>query len=169
MRATKRNAKRVSPARVIERDRLGERVASVNCVRKGAIVLDIPESHSDLLGVDVAALATISDDGFPQATMLWFNVMDGELKLCLNSARAKTKNLRRRPECTLLILDREIPQRYLEIRARARVEPDDDYEFADRFTQKYGGVDLRSVDQPGQSRVEVTLEPVRVFAVDMRR
>jgi PPOX class probable F420-dependent enzyme len=119
-------------------------------------VLDIPDSHRDLLDADVAALATIGDDGFPQVTMLWFNVMDGELKLCLNMSRAKTRNLRKRPECTLLILDREIPQRYLEIRARARVEPDDDYEFSDGFTEKYGGV-------------EVTLEPLRVFAVDMRR
>ena len=132
-------------------------------------MLDIPDSHRDLLDADVAALATIGDDGFPQVTMLWFNVMDGELKLCLNTSRAKTKNLRKRPECTLLILDREIPQRYLEIRAHARVEPDDDYSFSDRFTQKYGGMDLRKVDQPGQSRVEVTLDPVRVFAVDMRR
>ena len=132
-------------------------------------MLDIPESHHDLLDTDVATLATIGDDGFPQVTMLWFNVMGGELKLCLNTSRAKTKNLRKRPECALLILDREIPQRYLEIRARATVEPDDDYEFSDRFTQKYGGVDLRNVDQPGQSRVEVTLDPVRVFAVDMRR
>jgi len=132
-------------------------------------VLDIPDSHRDLLDADVAALATIGEDGFPQVTMLWFNVMDGELKLCLNTSRAKTRNLRKRPECTLLILDREIPQRYLEIRARARVEPDDDYEFSDGFTEKYGGVDLRKIDQPGQSRVEVTLEPLRVFAVDMRR
>jgi len=132
-------------------------------------VLDIPDSHRDLLDADVAALATIGEDGFPQVTMLWFNVMDGELKLCLNTSRAKTRNLRKRPECTLLILDREIPQRYLEIRARARVEPDDDYEFSDDFTEKYGGVDLRKIDQPGQSRVEVTLEPLRVFAVDMRR
>ena len=132
-------------------------------------MLDIPESHRDLLDVDVAALSTIGDDGYPQVTMLWFNVVDGELTLSLNTSRAKTRNLRKRPECALLIVDPEVPQRYLEIRARARVEPDDDYAFADVFTQKFGGVDLRNIDQPGQSRVAVTLEPVRVWAVDMRR
>jgi PPOX class probable F420-dependent enzyme len=117
----------------------------------------------------VAALSTIGDDGYPQVTMIWFNHLDGELKLSLNTARTKTKNLRQRPECALLIVDLEVPQRYVEIRARARIDADDEYEFADRFTQKYGGVDLRNIDQPGQSRVQVTLEPIRVFAVDMRR
>jgi PPOX class probable F420-dependent enzyme len=132
-------------------------------------VQKIPESHRDLLDADVAALSTIGDDGYPQVTMIWFNHLDGELKLSLNTSRTKTKNLRQRPECALLIVDLEVPQRYLEIRARARIEADDEYEFADRFTQKYGGVNLRNIDQPGQSRVQVTLEPVRVFAVDMRR
>ena len=35
--------------------------------------------------------------------------------------------------------------RYLEVRGNASVEPDDDYEFADRISAKYGGgLDLRT-------------------------
>jgi hypothetical protein len=65
---------------------------------------------------------------------------------------------------TFFILDRANPMRTLEIRARAEVTPDTDYAFADRLGAKYGGVNLRPMDQPGESRVVVTLRPVRVNA-----
>lgn len=129
---------------------------------------DVPETHRDLLDADVASLSTIGDDGFPQVTMVWFLHDDGTLKLSLNTARTKTQNLQKRPECGLLILDLENPYRYLEIRALARVEPDADYAFADALGRKYGGVDLRTRDLPGESRVVVTLEPVGVWAVKLR-
>jgi hypothetical protein len=128
---------------------------------------DIPETHRDLLDAEVASLATIGDDGLPQVTMVWFLRDDGKLRLSLNTARQKVKNLRKRPECAFLILDLENPYRYLEIRARVRIDPDDDYEFADAVGRKYG-TDLRTRDLPGESRVVVTLEPVRVRAVKLR-
>ena len=53
------------------------------------------------------------------------------------------------------------------MRGRARIEPDDDYAFADKLGAKYGGADLRAHDRPGESRVVVTVEPVKVHAVDM--
>ena len=87
---------------------------------------DIPDTHRDLLDAEVASLSTIGDDGFPQVTMVWFLLDAGKLKLSLNTARTKTKNLRKRPECALVIVDLENPYRYLEIRARAHVDPDDE-------------------------------------------
>jgi PPOX class probable F420-dependent enzyme len=129
---------------------------------------DIPDTHRDLLDADVAALSAIGDDGFPQVTMIWFLFDDGELKLSLNTARVKTRNLRKRPQCGFLILDLENPYRYLEIRAHADIEPDDHYAFADALGRKYGGVDLRTRDLPGESRVVVTLETVGVWAVKLR-
>jgi PPOX class probable F420-dependent enzyme len=123
-----------------------------------------PESHKDLLRADVAVLATIGRTGFPQVTALWFLLDDdGEVKLSLNTARQKTKNLRAHPECTLFILDRANPQRTLEIRARAEISPDKDYAFADKLGKKYGA-DLRKIDRPGESRVMVVLRPVKVNA-----
>jgi hypothetical protein len=103
-------------------------------------------------------------------TALWFLLDDdGEIKLSLNTARQKTKNLQHRPEATLFILDRAKPSRYLEVRARADVQADPDYAFADRLARKYGGTDLRTRDKPGESRVVVTLHPVKVNAVDLTR
>ena len=127
-----------------------------------------PDSHRDLLDAELATLATISGNGFPQQTVVWFLYEDGQLKTSLNSSRLKTKNLIKRPQCSLLILDPAVAQRYLEVRGTAVLEPDDDYAFARRLGAKYGGADLSEHDGPGDHRVVVTLEPTNVYAVDMR-
>ncbi len=128
---------------------------------------DFPESHRDLLDAQFATLATIGKDGGPQLTEVWFLFEDGEVKISLNDARLKTKNLAARPLCSLFILDLANPFRYLDVRGTAKFEPDDDYAFAERVGAKYGGADLRDHDGPDDKRVVVTIEPSNVFAVDM--
>ena len=126
----------------------------------------IPATHRDLLETQVATFATVGADGRPQLSEIWFLAEDGTIRLSLNTSRQKTKNLRRNPGCTLLILDLVRPSRYLELRCDALVEPDDEYLFADKLGAKYGA-DLRVHDQPGVSRVVVTLQIVKVNGVDM--
>jgi hypothetical protein len=127
---------------------------------------EIPQSHADLLDANFATLATISNDGTPHQTEIWFLYEDGHIKISLNSSRAKTKHMVSRPQCSLMILDLQNPYRYVDVRGTARIEPDDDYVFADRVGAKYDS-DLRQHDGPGESRVVVTIEPSSVFAVDM--
>ncbi len=122
---------------------------------------EIPSSHRDLLDGQVATLATIGSDGRPQLTEMWFLADGDTVKLSLNTARQKMKNLRANPAATLLILDLANPYRYLEIRGDAEITPDDDYTFADRLGAKYQS-DLRDRDQPGDQRVVVTIRPARV-------
>ncbi len=131
-------------------------------------MVTFPETHRDLLQSDIAMLATIGRDGFPQVTALWFLFDEGTLKLSLNITRQKVKNLRAHPECTLFILDRANPLRTLEVRARADVSPDDNYTFANKLGQKYGA-DVRQMDGPGVKRVVVALQPVKINAIDMSR
>ena|SRR6478735_7691107 len=127
----------------------------------------IPESHRYLLDSRVATLATVGPDGRPQQTVVWF-VADGDtLKLSLNTARQKTKNLFANPVVDLLILDVDNTQRYLEVRGDATIELDTDYVFADAFIQPKYGLDARIIDQPGEERTVVTINPVRIHAVDM--
>jgi PPOX class probable F420-dependent enzyme len=123
----------------------------------------IPPSHRDLLAAQVATLATVGGDGRPQLSEVWFLAEDNTVRVSLNTARQKVKNLRRRPACSLLILDLAHPQRYLEIRGDAEIEPDPDYSFADKVGAKYQA-DLRDRDRPGESRVVVTVRPHRVRA-----
>lgn len=128
----------------------------------------IPDSHRDLLEGPVATLATIGPDGRPQLSEVWFLADADSVAISLNTSRQKTKNLMRRPECCLFILDLGAPQRYLELRGDAEITPDDDYSFADRVGQKYGA-DLRDHDGPGHRRVVVRIIPRTVNAVDMRQ
>jgi len=122
-----------------------------------------PESHQDLLKAEVAMLATIGPDGYPQVTALWFLFdEDATLKLSLNSTRQKVKNLQAHAECTFFILDTANPYRTLEIRARAEIMPDTDYAFAKKLGAKYGGVDLSTNDRPGETRVVVSPQPIKV-------
>jgi PPOX class probable F420-dependent enzyme len=127
---------------------------------------NIPDSHRDLLDAQFATLATLANDGLPQLTQVWFLHDDGRVKTSLNTARAKTRNLRERPECSMLIVDPANPYRYLEIRGRAELQADDGYAFADKLGAKYGA-DLRAHDAPGETRVIVTIRPQKVHAVDM--
>jgi PPOX class probable F420-dependent enzyme len=126
----------------------------------------IPESHQDLLEARVATLATVGADGYPQLSEIWFLAEDGTIRLSLNTARQKTKNLVRQPVCTLFILDVANTFRYLELRCDAAIDADESDVFADRVGAKYGS-DLRAHDKRGESRAVITLTPRRVNAVNM--
>ncbi len=123
----------------------------------------VPESHQDLLKADVGILGTIGADGFPQITALWFIVDDdGLIKFYLNNTRQKVKNLQKHPEASFFIVDPAGPYRTVEIRGRVEFTPDPDYAFAPKLTAKYSGTDFRAIDGPGESRLVVTLHPVKV-------
>ena len=122
----------------------------------------IPDSHRDLLSAQVAVLGTIGASGRPQLSGVWFLTEDDTVKLSLNTSRQKVKNLQASPKVSLLIFG-EPPYRYLELRGDAEIAPDDDYEFADKVGAKYGA-DLRTRDNPGDTRVVVTIHPARVIA-----
>lgn len=127
---------------------------------------NIPATHRDLLDGQFATLATVGPDGRPQLSEVWFIADGDQVAISLNNSRQKTKNLLDRPACCVFLLDLANPYRYLEIRGDARVEPDDDYAFADRVGAKYR-TDLRQHDRPGERRVVVRIDPVRINAVNM--
>ncbi len=126
----------------------------------------VPDSYRDLLGADVATFATVGPDGRPQVSAVWFLAEGDTVRISLHTSRQKTKNLRRNPACSVMLLDLANPYRYLEIRGDAEVMPDDDYAFADKVGAKYKA-DLRAMDGGQRSRVVVTVRPTRVNAVDM--
>jgi PPOX class probable F420-dependent enzyme len=129
-------------------------------------MVEIPQSHRDLLDAPFATLATIGPDGRPQLTVVWFLFEDGAVTVSLNTTRKKVRNLLSNPACTILILDLANPLRYLELRGDARLLPDDDYVYADRLGVKYGA-DIRTFDPPDETRVQLILDAVRVNAVDI--
>jgi PPOX class probable F420-dependent enzyme len=128
----------------------------------------VPDSHAELLQAPLATLATVGSDGRPQLSTVWFLADDGKVRFSLNTTRQKVKNLQVNPAIGVHIQDTTNPIRYLELRGDARIEPDDDYVFAERLGAKYGGIDLRAMDAGGPGRrVVVTVEPSRVNAIDL--
>ena len=125
-----------------------------------------PESHKEFLEFPVASLTTIGEDGFPQSTLIWFLHDEGELKISLNKSRLKTRNLRKRPQVSLLIPDFSDQMKYLEVRGTARLEDDTDGSFAQKVGAKYGA-DLAAYDAPGDERVVATIEARNIRAVNM--
>jgi PPOX class probable F420-dependent enzyme len=129
----------------------------------------IPDSHRDLLETQVCIVSTIGPDGRPQSSPAWFLADGDTVRLSLNTARQKTKNLTANPVASIVILDLANPARYLELRGDVTVDPDDDYAFASQVGEKYGMPDLSVMDGPGESRVCVTMRPTRIHAVDLSR
>lgn len=127
---------------------------------------EIPDSHRDLLQAPYATLATLDPDGRPQLSEVCFLAEGDTLRVSLNTARHKVANLRRNPAVNLFILDLANPLRYLEVRGDAELADDPDYTFADRAGAKYG-LDPRTVEAPGSTRVVLTVRPTRVNAVHL--
>jgi PPOX class probable F420-dependent enzyme len=127
----------------------------------------VPSSHAYLLDAPTLTLATIAPDGRPQLSQTWFLAEDGVVEIALNTARKKVRNLEANPHVAVFILDTANPQKYLEIRGDATLEPDPEYVFTELMCAKYGSPPIRDWDGPDGKRVKVTINPVRINAVDM--
>lgn len=131
----------------------------------------IPESHADLLTEPYpATVATVMADGRPQASVVWCNY-DGEHVL-FNTAvgRQKEKNLRERPQVSLLIIDPENMYRYLEVRGDVTLTQEGALDHIDQLAHEYQGVDsyygnLTPADlAEKETRVICKITPTKVHA-----
>ena len=79
----------------------------------------IPDDLRDLVDRPLfAALGTVRPDNTVQVNPMWFDY-DGEHLLFTHTTyRAKFRNLQRNPSMSLLIIDPDDEERYLEIRGR---------------------------------------------------
>lgn len=122
----------------------------------------IPDSHRDLLEQNqIVILGTNGPRGEPQVTALWFLFDNGIVRMSINEARQKLKNLRNDPRAAALFVDPANPYRTLELRGTVTIEPDPDYTFADKVGAKYSA-NLREMDREGESRAVVTLNVEKV-------
>lgn len=110
----------------------------------------IPASHRDLVECPpVAALSTVSKDGYPQTSVVWCD-FDGEC-IRVNTMRgfAKERNMRRDPRVTILCFDPRLPLRYLEVRGTViEMTEDGAAEHLDMLASKYAG---RSIHYFGEA------------------
>src|ERR1700738_3320997 len=80
----------------------------------------IPDSFRDLLTQKkaFANLATIMPDGSPQVTPVWFDYVDGAVRVNTAKGRVKARNMKEGAPVALAIMHPDNPYRYLQVRGR---------------------------------------------------
>ncbi len=128
----------------------------------------IPDAFLDLLQEKkaFANLATIMPDGSPQVTPVWFDYVDGIIRVNTAKGRVKARNMKEGSAVALAIMDPDNPYRYLQVRGRVRriVEAGADLHI-DALAKKYLGKDKYPFAQPGDVRVVYEIEPRAAHAM----
>ena len=124
----------------------------------------IPESHADLLDRPILfSLATVQPNGQPQVTPVWADVVDGMVRVNTAAGRQKHTNLLARPQATILVVDPDNGQRFIEIRGKVVDSTETGADgVIDTLANKYLGVDTYPYRNPAETRVTFLIEPTRV-------
>jgi PPOX class probable F420-dependent enzyme len=114
-------------------------------------------------GRNWGVIATIREDGSPQATPVWVDY-DGE-QVLVNSARGRTKvkNIERDPRATVTVLPAENQQAgYVMVSGPADIVEEGAVDHIDMLAKKYLGEDKYPYLGPGEERVIIRIRPERV-------
>ena len=108
-------------------------------------------------------IATIREDGSPQATPVWID-FDGE-NVLVNSAlgRTKVRNVERDPRATVTVLPAEDQQSgYVMVSGQATIVEEGAFEHITLLARKYLGEDTSPYLGPGEKRVIIQIRPERI-------
>jgi PPOX class probable F420-dependent enzyme len=123
----------------------------------------IPETYQDLLSDEkkaLASLATLQPDGTPQVTPVWFDVVDGKIRVNTAKHRVKYRNMTANGAVALCIVDPVNPYRYVQIRGHVVGSTETGgAAHTDHLSKKYLGVDKYPRADPSETRVIFTIEP----------
>ena len=105
--------------------------------------------------------ASVSKDGSPHVTPVWFMYEDGKLIVTTPATTVKARNVAREPRVALLIDDGET---YLMVRGRAIITKRDSKRDLERLAARYEGPDasksLPELLKEAQVTIEITPERV---------
>jgi PPOX class probable F420-dependent enzyme len=122
----------------------------------------IPEQYLDLLSNDkkaFAAIATVQPDGSPQVTPVWFDYVDGKVRVNTAKGRVKARNMKPGAMVALSIMDPDNPYRYVQVRCKvARATEEGARAHIDTLSRKYIGKDYPWA-RAGEVRVVYEIEP----------
>ena len=131
------------------------------------MAIQLSEDHVKLLhDKSIASIATIGDDGAPQVTPVWID-WDGQYVLFnTEQKRAKVRHLKANPRVAIAVFDPGNPYRYIEIRGRVvEVTEQGANDDIDRLAKKYTGMEKYPWNRPGDVRVIVKVEPIKVLGM----
>jgi len=149
-----------------DRGRFPSRLPDAGGGRETATMTEIPELYLDLLQEKkpLAHLATVMPDGSPQNTPVWFDFVDGKIRVNSALGRVKVRNMKLGAKVALSISDPDNPDRYVQLRGTVTRVRQDDVAAAhiDRLAHKYLGLDRNPYARAGDVRV---MFEISVFSV----
>jgi len=113
---------------------------------------------------NLAFVATLMEDGSPQITPTWIDLIDGLIIINTAKGRVKQKNLSRDNRVAVSIVDHRNPYNMVTIRGKVieQMEKGAD-EHIDKMAKKYLGVDKYPFRTEKEKRVLLKILPEKVF------
>jgi PPOX class probable F420-dependent enzyme len=129
----------------------------------------IPPSLAQLLSEpSYAQLATLMPDGSPHLTQVWVDTDGTHILVNTVATHQKVSNVRHDPRVAVNVHDPARPYRIANIRGRVvEVTTDGADAHIDRLARRYLGVDSYPFRRPGQQRVIVKIEPLRIRSIGL--
>jgi PPOX class probable F420-dependent enzyme len=114
-------------------------------------------------GANFVAIATEDKAGKPRLAVIWADTEDGRIAVNSAEGRSWPRNVRRQPEVSLVVVNRQNPYEYAEVRGRVVEDTHEGAEeHIDRLAKKYLNVDEYPGRREGEERVKFLIEPERV-------
>ncbi|HKZ25195.1 MAG TPA: TIGR03618 family F420-dependent PPOX class oxidoreductase [Acidimicrobiia bacterium] len=109
-----------------------------------------------------AAVTTLMPDGTPQTHMMWVDATDTHLFVNTEIGRQKYRNVVRDPRITVMIMDRNDPYRFAEVRGRVvgELAGKAAADHINQLAKKYTGEPYWN---PADKRVIIKIAPVRTL------
>ncbi|MCW2540306.1 MAG: pyridoxamine 5-phosphate oxidase [Frankiales bacterium] len=100
----------------------------------------LPDKAKQLLdAANFVVVATSNTDGSPQSSVLWATYDGDDVLLSTTQGRKKETNWLNDPRTSVLILDREDPYTYVEVRGTVAMTTEGGPELIESLSQKYTG------------------------------
>ena len=118
---------------------------------------------------NIATLATLNKDGWPQLSDVWYEYVDGEIRISVTDTRAKTKNIQRDPRVSFVVSTSSPPYVGVEFRGRARLSKDEGHRLIRRLAIHYLGEEEGNRDADTtlhERRLVISFVPEKVRAWD---
>lgn len=117
-----------------------------------------PNVQQLLSAPNYGVASTLNRDGSILSTVVWLDYVDGELAVNSAVGRRWPSNLDRDPHITLVVVDPENSQRFVEIRGKAQGTLAGAREHIDRLAHKYLGSDYPFMSE-GEVRKKFVITP----------
>ncbi|MEW9554455.1 PPOX class F420-dependent oxidoreductase [Nonomuraea sp. NPDC050783] len=108
-----------------------------------------------------AVVTSLNADGSPQSSVVWVRTDGDDVLFSTVKGRVKPRNFARDPRTSLLVIDPDEPDRYVEVRGMVTITPDPEGALIKELAQKYQGTSWE--DKPGTERLIVRIRPERVL------